>query len=630
MADSHDNEKLKMHSPDLTQDNIAKIRELFPGCVTEAKDDNGKLRLAVDFDQLKQELSGSIVEGPQERYHLNWPGKREALLAANAPIAKTLRPCRDESVNFDTTQNLFIEGDNLEALKLLQETYLGKVKMIYIDPPYNTGRDFIYNDDYKANTVDYLSSSNQKDTNGDRMLANLESNGRFHSDWLSMIYARLKIAKNLLSKNGVVFISIDDEEVSGLKSVCDEVFGQSNFIETFVWIKKTAPNNVVVGSVHEYVLMYAKNIINADLFLLPRDANKDKDYKNPDSDVRGRWKPDNLTAAAKGGRATPSLIYAVVNPVTGKEHWPPEGRMWAVNKEDMNKKIQEGTVYWGKGGDGKPMDKRFLTQTRTGMVAKTLLDDVGSNSLASKSLSSLFGGMVVFETPKPVALVERLLRIATKSEDIVLDFFSGSSVTADAVFRLNSIDGGNRKFISVQIPEALKKESEAMSAGYKSIADIGKERIRRAGKAIIDGNFNEAWNKDIGFRSLKIDTSNLGEIYYSPSEITQESLFDTLDNIKPDRTPEDLLFQVMIDWAVDLMLPIRTDTIDGFTVFYVDDNALVACFDPNVTEALVTKLAEVKPLRAVFRDLSFSSDSQKINVTQLFRQYSPHTDVKVL
>lgn len=623
-------EKLKMHSKDLSQDNLAKIQAAFPNCVTERKNAQGQIELAIDFDLLRQELSANIVEGPQERYRLDWPGKREAMLTANAPIAKTLRPAREESVNFDDTENLFIEGDNLDALKLLQETYLGKVKMIYIDPPYNTGRDFVYADYFAESTEEFLQRSNQKDDKGNRLVSNTESNGRFHSDWLSMVFSRLKLAKNMLRDDGVIFISIDDEELCNLRKVCDEIFGANNFIETFVWVKKTAPNNVVIGSVHEYILIYAKNIIDVSLNLLPRDEEKDKDYKNPDNDPRGRWKPDNLTAAAKGGRSTPSLIYDIENPFTGEKFSPPEGRMWAVNKENMLKKIEEGTVYWGKSGSGRPMDKRFLSQTRAGAVAATLLDKQGTNSSASKELQQLFDGKVLFETPKPISLIKHLATIATAGNDVMLDFFAGSSSSANAIMQLNAEDGGSRKFIMMQLPEAVDEKHEAYKAGYKTIAEISKERIRRAGAQILEGDCHEDWNKDIGFRVLKVDTSNMQDVYYQPQQLDQSDLFASVDNIKPDRSSEDLLFQVLLDWGVDLTLPIRRESIQGKEVFIVDDNALVACFEQGISEALIHELAALNPLRAVFRDNGFASDAVKVNVTQIFKQRSPITEVKAL
>lgn len=616
-------DKLKMHSPDMTQENIKKIQALFPNCVTEARDENGKLRLAIDFDQLKQELSDSFVEGPQERYHLNWPGKREALLTANTPIAKTLRPNRRYSVNFEDTSNIFIEGDNLDALKLLQNGYLGRVKAIYIDPPYNTGRDFIYNDDFSARSENYLKDSNQINDAGDRLYANTESNGRFHSDWLSMMYSRLKLARSILADNGVIFISIDDEELVNLKKICDEIFGEQNFVETFIWVKKTAPNNVIVGSVHEYILMYVKDSTKAELFLLPRDAQKDKDYKNPDNDPRGRWKPDNLTAAAKGGRATPSLRYKVVNPNTGQEHWPPEGRMWAVNKEDMNKKIAEGTVYWGKNGDGRPMDKRFLSQTRDGTVAQTLLNDVGSNSSASKYLNQLFDGYVVFETPKPVELIERLLRISTRDNDIVFDFFAGSCATAEAVFKLNAEDGGRRRFMVVQLDEALKENSEGRKIGCKSVADIGRLRIEKVAETIRS-------EIDKGFRFFKIDSSNFKDVYYSPESVTQHSLALENDYIKEDRAHDDLLIQVLIDWGIEVSAKIEKIEVMGKSIYQVEGDSLIACFEKELSEALIKAIAKYKPLRVVLRDDSFATDATKINFEQIFSQLSPNTEVKTI
>lgn len=617
-----------MHSPDLTSQNIQKIKELFPNCVTEIQDEQGLLQQAIDFDQLKQELDHSIVEGPQERYQLSWPGKREALLTANAPIAKTLRPCPEESVAFDTTQNLFIEGDNLDALKLLQETYLGKVKMIYIDPPYNTGNDFIYKDNFSENNEEFLIRSNQKDQDNNKLEANTESNGRFHSDWLSMIYPRLKLARNLLSDDGVIFISIGDEEYDNVKKVCNEIFGEKNFIETFIWIKKTAPNNVVIGSVHEYILVYCKDSISVELFLLPRNKEKDKDYKNPDNDPRGRWKPDNLTAAAKGGRATPSLLYKIVNPNTGREHYPPEGRMWIVSYDVMMGKIQDGSIYWGKDGDGRPMNKRFLNETRNGLVAQTLLNDVGSNSSASKELNRLFDGYVVFETPKPISLIEHFIQISSNNNDMIMDFFAGASATAHAVIQQNAEDGGNRQFIMVQLPEICDENSEAFKAGYQTISDISKERIRRAGQKVLASECHENWNKDVGFRVLKIDSSNMNDIYYKPDQYDQANLQGLEENIKADRTPDDLLFQVLLDWGVDLTLPIKKQTIENKTIFFVDDNALIACFDKEITEDLVTQLTQFKPIRIVFRDDGFISDDVKINTEQIFKQLSPITEIR--
>lgn len=622
-------DKLKMHSPDLSLQNIDKIRALFPNCVTEAQNSDGSIKLAIDFDQLKQELSDSIVEGPQERYRIDWPGKREALLAANSPIAKTLRPCRKESVNFDKTKNLFIEGDNLEALKLLQETYLGKVKMIYIDPPYNTGKDFIYKDNFTQSNSEFLSSSNQIGENGSQLVTNLESNGRFHSDWLSMIYPRLKLARNLLTDNGVIFISIDDCEVVNLKKICDEIFGEDNFIEQFVWIKKTnPPNNVVIGSVHEYILAYAKNKSLVELYLLPRSDEADQKYKNPDNDPRGVWTSGDLSAAAKGGRSTPSLMYSIKNPVTGQEFPPPPGRMWIVPKDVMEQNIIENKIWWGTDGLGKPKYKRFLSEVRQGVSISTLISDFGNNGTASKELNSLFDGSVVFETPKPVSLLKLLLHIASKNSDIVMDFFSGSATIAHSVMEFNAETGNNVRYIAVQIPEPYPSDAVALTLGLKDLSEAARERIRRAAKQISE-RFSSN-NFDLGFRAFKIDTSNYSEIHYSPQQTLQSSLELFVNNIKSDRTAEDLVFQILIDWGIDLTSKVETVKIQKHEIILVENNTLVACFEEKLTEQILVEVANLLPLRVVFRDDVFLNDAAKINAEQIFRQLSPHTEIKTI
>ena len=618
-------EKLDLSSPDLVQGNIEKIQALFPNVVTEGPDG-----LSIDFDALRQELSDTIVEGPQERYRLDWPGKRAAMLAANTPISKTLRPVREDSVDFDTTQNLFIEGDNLDALKLLQDSYLGKVKMIYIDPPYNTGKDFIYKDNFTQDKSEYLEESGQVDEDGGRLVANPESNGRYHSDWLSMMYPRLKLARNLLRDDGVIFISIDDNEYDNLRGLCDSIFGPDNFIEAFIWHKKTAPNNVVVGSVHEYILMFAKNKELAKLYLLPRSPEKDKQYKNPDNDPRGRWKPDNLTAAAKGGRLAPSLYYELVNPNTGKKHLPPEGRMWAVNQSDMDAKIQDKSIYWGKSGDGRPMNKRFLKETRDGMVASTLLSDVGSNSSASKYLSNYFDGKVVFETPKPVELLERFGNIAVTENDIALDFFAGSGAMQEALFKLN-LAKRSCACISVQLPELASEDSDTYKAGFSNIADLSKERIRRAGAKILADNPDQVGKLDVGFRVLKIDSSNMKDVHTDPRELKQGELLDSVSHIKPDRSGEDLLFQVMLNQGIELSQSITRETVEGKTVYIVGQDNLIACFDDNISDDVVKNIAGRKPLYAIFRDESFKEPADKINAAQIFKQLTEgHTRMKVI
>lgn len=619
-------DKLKMHTPNLTQDNIARIRELFPNCVTEAKDDKGQLKLEIDFDQLRQELSDSIVEGSQERYHLNWPGKREALLTANAPIAKTLRPCREESVDFDTTKNLFIEGDNLDALKLLQETYLGKVKMIYIDPPYNTGNDFIYEDDFAEDAEEFLVKSNQKDEQGNRLVANTEANGRFHSDWLSMIYPRLKLARNLLTDDGVVFISIDDGEVGNLRKLADQIFGESNFIANLIWQKKyTRANDAKwFSDNHDHILCYGKNKLGMTLNMLPRNEEQLAAYSNPDSHPKGIWKATPLHA--KSGTNTSE--YTFNNGITWK---PPIGTYRRFNDDSMKRMDEENEIWFGSDGTSTPSRKSFLCDVKEGVTPVTLwlYDEVGHNHEANSELKMLgIGGL--FNNPKPTRLIKRALILATNPRDLVLDFFAGSSTTAHAVMQLNAEDGGKRQFIMVQLPEPCDEKSEAFKAGYKNIAEISKERIRRAGKKIKEEQGLTAQDLDIGFRVLKVDTSNMADVYYTPDAIKQDLVSGMMDNIKPDRKPEDLLFQVLLDWGVDLTLPISKKVIQGKTVFFVNQPPydLVACFDAGVTEALIKELAGHKPLRVVFRDSSFASDSVKINAEQIFKQLSPGTEVR--
>lgn len=625
-------EKLKMHSPGLSQEKIAKIRELFPGCVTEARDETtGKIRLAVDFDQLRQELSDSIVEGPQERYRLDWPGKREALMASNAPIAKTLRPARDESLSFDTTNNLFIEGDNLESLKLLQESYLGRVKLIYIDPPYNTGNDFVYEDDFAESSDEFLRRSNQVDQLGNKLIANSTSNGRFHSDWLSMMHARLQLARNLLRDDGVIFISIDDNEQANLKRLCDEVFGSQNFVNTIIWEKRYSPQNAVkwFSESHDFILVYAKDKLNWYPKLLERSEAMNARYKNPDNDPRGVWKPADATAQA--GHGTKSQFYEITAP-SGKKHTLPNGRCWVYTKDVFEKMVADNRIWFGADGNNVPAVKRFLSEVKQGTACQTIwkYGEVGHNQEGKKELNQLFPEAAVFETPKPVRLLKRVLHLATDSDSLILDFFAGSGTTAHAVLQLNAEDGGNRRFISVQLPEDTEESSTARQAGYQNIAEISKERIRRAGQKILEGECHADWNRDVGFRVLKVDTSNMKDIYYRPDQLSQGDLLEAVDNVKPDRTPEDLLFQVLVDWGVDLTLPIRRDTLQDKTVFFVDDNALVACFDTGITEELVKELAKHEPLRVVFRDNGFVSDAVKINVEQIFRQLSPSTEVRSL
>lgn len=621
-------DKLKLHSPDITEQNIAKLTELFPNCVTETRTDNGEVKQAIDFDQLRQELSGSIVEGPQERYQLNWPGKREALLTANAPIAKTLRPYREESVDFDTTRNLFIEGDNLDALKLLQETYLNRVQMIYIDPPYNTGNDFIYEDDFSENSEKFLKRSNQKDEEDNRLLANTESNGRFHSDWLSMMYSRLKLCRNLLRDDGSIFISIGEDEISNLRKICDEVFGNANFVATAIWQKADSPRNSAkqFSEDHDFILIYGKSPEWIPK-RLPRTDEANAIYSNPDNDPRGAWLPGDPYANKPYSKG----LFTTKGP-TGREFSPPPGRYWRISEEKLHELDGDNRIWWGPKGSARPSIKRYLSEV-SDLVPRTLWkkEDVGSNRTSKNEIRSIFPNSESFDTPKPTKLVERMLRLSTRrDDDIILDFFAGSATTAHAVMQLNAEDGSNRQFIMVQLPEPYTQKSDNHDTNFSTIAEISKERIRRAGKKILEDDCHKKWKKDVGFRVLKIDTSNMNDVYYTPDAINQDDLFNQADNIRQDRTPEDLLFQVMLDWGVDLTLPIVRETIAGKAVFHVDENALAACFDEGINEAFVKDLATRQPLRAVFRDSGFANDSVKINIEQIFKHLSPHTDIKVI
>ena len=617
-------DKLKMHSPDFTEQNIARLAELFPNCVTEAEGDDRRLTRTIDFDLLKQELSGSIVDGPRERYHLDWPGKKEALLAANAPIAKTLRPCRDESVDFETTKNLFIEGDNLEALKLLQETYLNKVKMIYIDPPYNTGKDFIYDDDFAEDSESYFYRSNQRDETGKRLIANVESNGRFHSDWLTMMYPRLKLAQKLLSDEGIVFISIHDAEIAQLKLICEEVFGAQNFVGQITWKARVKPVNIGEAKYRpqkevEYVLVYQRQYTKGAFS--PLFTGGVRSYPE---EIDGR--KYRLTTILKSNRGT---NYRSTMSFSLGEYSPPDGQRWQAG-EDLIKQLDEDGYLEFR--DGTPFRRYFEDEEGAEHDPFYCFMEVewSSTSEAGKSeLNRLVGDRHDFDTVKPVRLLRTLLQSATKDdeEQIVLDFFAGSGTTSHAVMDLNA-ETGKRRYIMVQFPELYDKESEAFKAGFESVAAMCKKRIRVAGSKSKEENATTTPDLDIGFRVLKVDTSNMKDVYYAPEGVKQGDLLDQIENIKEDRTSEDLLFQVLLDWGVDLSLPISKETIEGKTVFFVDDNALAACFDKEISEELVKTLAARKPLRAVFRDSGYGNDSVKINVEQIFKLISPSTDVK--
>ena len=626
-------DKLRMQSTNGVQENIEKIQSLFPDCVTETIDERtGELVRKVDFEKLQQNLSDVIISGREERYQFTWPDKKKAILLANSPVNAALRPCREESVDFDNTQNLYIEGDNLDVLKCLKETYLHKVKMIYIDPPYNTGNDFVYEDDFAESSAEYLANSGQFDEQGNRLFTNTESNGRFHTDWLNMIYPRLKVARDLLTDDGVIFISIDDNEQENLKRVCDEIFGESNFVTDFIWEKRlNRENRKEVSSRHDYILCYSKKNKENErrLYLLPMNDKALSNYGNPDNDPRGLWKSD--PAHAQAGHGTKSQFYTLIAP-NGKRHELPSGRCWLYTEPVMQKAIEDNRIWFGADGNGVPRIKTYLNAKERGLTPETMLfaSEVSTNEKAKNDLKSLFDGVAVFETPKPMELILHFLRLASKDGDIILDFFSGSSAAAHAVMQLNAEDGGNRKFIMVQLPELTDENSEAYKAGYKTICEIGKERIRRAGKKIKADSPLTTQDLDTGFRVLKLDSSNMEDIYYTPKDISQANLFSLVDNVKSDRTAEDLLFQVMLELGATLDSKIVTEIVAGKTIYNVADCYIVACFDKDVTDEVVTTIAKMHPLYAVLRDTSMVNDSTATNFEQLFKTYSPDTVTKIL
>ena len=622
-------EHLNMQSMDKVAANVAKIRELFPNCVTERINKDGKLEHAIDFDMLKQELSDHVVDGLQERYQFTWPEKRKAILAANAPINKTLRPCREESVDFDNTENLYIEGDNLEVLKLLQETYLGKVKMIYIDPPYNTGNDFVYEDDFKQSLDEYVENSGQLDDEGNRLVANTESNGRFHTDWLNMMYPRLKLAKDLLSDDGVIFISIDDSEVGNLRKICDEIFGGRNFLAQIIWERAFAPVNLKkhFSPSHDYIICYANNIDNCVCNGLKRDDSSNSRYANPDNDPRGVWTSGDLSV----GPAVTEKIYEIITP-SGRSVYPPSGYCWRLDKNTFFEYVKDKRIWFGEHGDNVPRIKRFLSEVKQGITPMTIwkFKEVGSSQDASRNLKKLFDDKAFFEYPKSVPLIERCIQLYSNKKSLILDFFSGSATTAHAVMQLNAEDGGKRKFIMVQLQEECAENSEAYKAGYKNICEIGKERIRRAGQKIKEENPLTTQDLDIGFRVLKCDSSNMEDVYFTPKEYMdkQQSLF--IDNIKEDRGDEDLLFDAMLKLDTPLSSKIEKINIAGKTVYNVAQGHLMACFDKNVTDEVITAIAKEMPSYFVMRDSSQADDSVAINFEQIFNTYSPQTVRRVL
>ena len=631
-------QKLKMHTPDIAEENYKKLAALFPNAVTETKDENGNVVRAIDKDVLMQEINSKVVDDGQERYQFTWPDKRKSVILANAPIEKTLRFEKEKSVGRDGTpggtdsENIYIEGDNLDVLKLLQETYLGKVKMIYIDPPYNTGSDaFVYNDYFESTDKEFSQLSGQYDENGNLLFnikINNETNGRYHTDWLNMMYPRLRIAKDLLKENGIIFISIDDHEVENLKKICDEIFGARNFIAQLIWERAYSPKNDAkfISNSHDYILMYVRDVDQFVIGRLPRTAEANARYSNPDHDPRGDWKASDMSVKTYNA----ACDYTIIAP-SGRVIEPPAGRCWRLSKNAFLERLHDNRIWFGPDGNGVPAIKRFLADLKhDGMAPTSILfyKEVGHSQEGAQEVSKLMDGGF-FSGPKPVRLLRRLLTLANlKEDDIVVDFFSGSATTAHAVMQLNvSEKNSKRKFIMVQLPEEIGKKSEAYEAGYKTICDIGEERIRRAGTKIKEETGADI---DYGFRCFKVDSSNMKDVYYSPAKLVQINLDQFIDNIKEGRTSEDLLIQVMLDLGLLLSSKVQKTVIEGKKVFFVDDRYLIACFDMNVTEDVVTAIAKRQPYYAVFRDNSMADDSVAANFDQIFNTYSPQTVRKVL
>ena len=648
-------DKLKMHSINKVDENIEKIGKLFPNCITERKNENGKVEYAIDFDMLRQELSTAIVEGNEERYQFTWPDKKKTIRSSNAQINKTLRPCREESVNFDSTQNLYIEGDNLEVLKLLQETYLGKIKLIYIDPPYNTGHDFVYEDDFTQDISTYIENSGQIDALGNRLVQNAESNGRFHTDWLNMIYPRIKLAKDLLTEDGVIFISIDDNEIDNLRKICDEIFGESNFIGQLILKTATDNNPSQINIEHEYMICYAKNKLTQKNWVRRSEAaskivskyNQLRYSMQDNSEIQKQLRvwikehKDELPQVAHYNNVDDKGVYSsssnssnphpggymfdIIHPVTGQPCPKPQNG-WRWPEKTFLAYAENGEVEWGKDHTTQPHIKKRI-ETSVEYLRTLIYED---NRATTKMLSDLFDGHKVFDNPKPVNVLMRIMEFVLDENSTVLDFFSGSATTAHSVMQLNAEAGSSHKFIMVQLPELTPEKSEAYKVGLKNICEIGKERIRRAGAKIKADSPMTTQELDIGFRVLKCDTSNMKEVYYNPAELEINLLTDLADNIKEDRTAEDLLFQVMLDLGIMLSAKVEQTTLAGKTVFNVNGNHLIACFDKDITDETIKAIAKQEPYYFVMRDDGFADDSVATNFEQIFATYSPDTVRKVL
>ena len=623
--------RMELQSADGAQLNLDALYQIAPSCFTEvAEPDTEGVKRVINFDVLRQLLGDNAVEDAPEAYEFNWVGKQAARAEVLKPTKKTLRPVKEDSVDWDNTQNLYIEGDNLEVLKLLQKSYLGKVKMIYIDPPYNTGNDFVYHDDFAMSADEYAEASGSVDELGNKYIKNMDSNGRFHSDWCSMIYSRLMVARTLLTEDGVIFISIDEHEEENLKKISNEIFGCSNFVGTIIWERAFAPKNDAkyLSDSHDYVLVFAKTIDKFQIGLLPRSEEANARYKNPDNDPRGPWTADNMTVKTYSA----NYDYEIVTP-NGSVMSPPNGRCWFTSKERMDKLIQENRVWFGETGGNMPRLKRFLCDVQQGMTATTIwkYTEVGHNQEGRQELKKLFDNKGYFDGPKPLRLISRILTIANLSANsIILDFFSGSATTAHAVMQLNAEDGGNRKFIMVQLPEETPEDSEARKAGYNTIPEIAKERIRRAGKKIKEESPLTTADLDTGFRVFRLDEGNYEDVKRSPKEFKQDQLDLFLNNIKTDRNDLDLLFGCMLDWGVQLSLPMTQEVVDGKTIYTVNDGDLVACFAENVSEDVVKAMAEKMPLRVIFRDSCFAQDADKINIYETFKQKLDWSDQEVV
>ena len=623
--------RMKLQSADGAQLNLDALYQIAPSCFTEVADpDTGGVKRVVNFDVLRQLLGDNAMEDAPEAYEFNWVGKQAARAEVLKPIKKTLRPVKEDSVDWDNTQNLYIEGDNLEVLKLLQKSYLGKVKMIYIDPPYNTGNDFVYHDDFAMSADEYAEASGSVDELGNKYIKNMDSNGRFHSDWCSMIYPRLMAARTLLTEDGVIFISIDDNEQKDLKNLCDEVFGCNNFLAQVVWERAYSPINLMkhFSPSHDYILCYAKNIDNAICHGIGRSDEANGRYSNPDNDPRGVWKASDLSV----GPAVQENIYTITTP-SGRNVEPPAGRSWSLSRKAFRERLEDNRIWFGPNGDNVPAMKRFLSELRkTGITPMTIWKhtEVDHSQGATQKLAKLFDGKKYFDYPKPVTLIERCLQLYSDKDSIILDFFSGSGTTAHAVMQLNAEDGGNRQYIMVQLPEETPEDSEARKAGYNTIPEIAKERIRRAGKKIKEESPLTTADLDTGFRVFRLDEGNYEDVKRSPKEFKQDQLDLFLNNIKADRNDLDLLFGCMLDWGVQLSLPMTQEVVDGKTIYTVNDGDLVACFAENVSEDVVKAMAEKMPLRVIFRDSCFAQDADKINIYETFKQKLDWSDQEVV